>query len=361
MVKSLQVEEYLEKSEASGLITAINHKLIDVRTPSEFNQGHIPGSKNIPLFNDSERVVIGTIYKQQGKQAAVAKGLELIGPRMNEIIQNCTSMTTENTLFIHCWRGGMRSCSVAWLLDLYGLNIFTLKGGYKAFRRFVFSAFAEKRTIKILGGRTGSSKTKVLHGLSEMGEQMIDLEKLADHKGSSFGALGEQEPSTQEQFENQLSIELKKSNPAKATWLEDESRLIGKKVIPQSLWNQMREAEVIYLDIPFAERAQYFTREYGKFSKTELSEAITRISRRLGSEQTKNALAALAEDNLQTVCEICLRYYDKSYDHNLNQRDPTTIKKYVFEKIDAEAMAEKITSPHYPFIYLYATLKGLRK
>lgn len=335
MPTSIDIEQFL--------VLSREHPILDVRTPAEFEKGNIPGAHNLPLFTNEERAIVGTIYKQQGRQPAILKGLELVGPKMKELIESTHAISAVNrTILVHCWRGGMRSSSVAWLLELYGYKVYTLKGGYKFFRRYVLASFDEKRNYIILGGRTGSGKTLVLKKLAEQSGQVVDLEKLAHHKGSSFGSIGEEKQPTQEQFENCLAVELNRLDPLKHIWLEDESRLIGKKVIPAGMWEQMRAAKVAYIDIPFNVRADYLTKEYGQFTKQELSEAIARITKRLGGLQAKQALEALEANDLKTACEICLTYYDKSYDHGLQQRETETVKKYIFENIDADLIASEI-------------------
>ncbi|MBI2270305.1 MAG: tRNA 2-selenouridine(34) synthase MnmH [Bacteroidetes bacterium] len=356
MPTSIDIEQFL--------ILSREYPILDVRTPAEFEKGNIPGAHNLPLFTNEERAIVGTIYKQQGRQPALLKGLELVGPKMKELVlkvetiinQDTTSIASSmefvptmegeragvRSILMHCWRGGMRSSSVAWLLELYGYKVYTLKGGYKFFRRYVLATLDGNRKYIILGGRTGSGKTLVLKKLAEQSEQVVDLEKLAHHKGSSFGSIGEEKQPTQEQFENCLAIELKRFDPLKHIWLEDESRLIGKKVIPAGMWEQMRAAKVAYIDIPFNIRAEYLTKEYGQFTKKELAEAITRITKRLGGLQAKQALEALEANDLKTTCEICLAYYDKTYDHGLQQRETATVKKYIFEKIDADFIASEI-------------------
>lgn len=359
MPTSIDIEQFL--------VLSREHPILDVRTPAEFEKGNIPGAHNLPLFTNEERAIVGTIYKQQGRQPAILKGLELVGPKMKELVLKVENIITEGTtlissslperaglstepkakvgirsVLVHCWRGGMRSGSVAWLLELYGYKVYTLKGGYKFFRRYVLASFDEKRNYIILGGRTGSGKTLVLKKLAEQLGQVVDLEKLAHHKGSSFGSIGEEKQPTQEQFENCLAVELNRLDPLKHIWLEDESRLIGKKVIPAGMWEQMRAAKVAYIDIPFNVRADYLTKEYGQFTKQELSEAIARITKRLGGLQAKQALEALEANDLKTACEICLAYYDKSYDHGLQQREAATVKKYIFETLDADLIASEI-------------------
>jgi tRNA 2-selenouridine synthase len=316
--------------------------VVDVRTPKEFEQGRIPGAINMPLFTNEERVVVGTLYKREGKQAAILKGLELVGPKMSELVIQAQQQAKNNAILVHCWRGGMRSGSVAWLLELYGLKVFTLKGGYKSFRKAVLTSFSKPFKIMILGGKTGSAKTPVLEKMAELGEQVLNLEKMAAHKGSAFGALGEKPQPSQEQFENELAIALQHIDEQKIVWLEDESRLIGKKVIPERLWNQMRSARTIYMQLPLEERVVYLSAEYGKFPREQLKEAIEKITKRLGHLQAKNALDALAENDLKTTCRICLSYYDRSYTHGVDQRAATTIQQIDFNHIDIDAIAQQL-------------------
>ena len=261
---------------------------------------------------------------------------------MAEIVLNAQHLAKDNTIGVHCWRGGMRSASVAWLLELYGLKVFTLKGGYKSFRKLVLTEFAKTYHLIVLGGKTGSAKTLVLERMAELGEQVINLEKLAAHKGSAFGALGEKPQPSQEQFENELAIALQHTNKQKQVWVEDESRLIGKKVIPSGLWNQMRLARIIYMRLPMEERVTYLTQEYGKFSKEQLKDAIEKITKRLGHLQAKNALDALSENDLRTTCSICLSYYDRSYDHGIQQRNPATVHQLSFNQLDIDTIAQQI-------------------
>jgi len=330
----LDIEKFIQQS--------VNSVIVDVRTPKEFEQGRIPGAINIPLFTNEERIIVGTLYKQQGKQPAILKGLEFVGPKMADIITKVKELTKDNTVYVHCWRGGMRSGSVAWLLELYGFKVFTLKGGYKSFRNFALKTFAKEYKLLILGGKTGSGKTEILTKLTEFGEQIIDLEKLAAHKGSAFGSLGEKAQPSQEQFENELAVALNKVNISKTIWLEDESRLIGNKVIPTALWDQMRIAKTFCIDLPFEERVEYLTKEYGKFPIEQLKESITKITKRLGHLQAKNALDALYENDLRTACRICLSYYDKSYDHGIEQREKLRVKHINFDTLDIDFIAREL-------------------
>ncbi|HET6245933.1 MAG: tRNA 2-selenouridine(34) synthase MnmH [Bacteroidetes bacterium] len=334
MPSILNIQEFLKLSETMTVL--------DVRTPAEFEQGHIPGAFNLPLFKDEERKIVGTIYKQQGKQAAILKGLELVGPRLKDIIEAANKINADSSFLVHCWRGGMRSSSIAWLLEAYGHKTLVLKGGYKSFRKLAFQIFTEPQKLLVLGGRTGAAKTLLLYKLQNKGQQIIDLEKLSNHKGSSFGSLGENKQPSQEAFENELAMAFYSLDKDKTIWLEDESRMIGQKVIPAAIWEQMRLANVVYLDIPFVERVAYLVSEYGKFKSHELIESTNRISKRLGGQHAKRAVEAIKQGDLKTACEITLAYYDKAYDFGIEKREPEKVIKFSFDKLDTEKIAAEI-------------------
>lgn len=331
---SINIHEFLS--------TGAKACIIDVRTPKEFLQGHIPGAVNIPLFTNEERAIVGTIYKKEGRQPAILKGLELVGPRMAEIINKVQAIAKGNTVCVNCWRGGMRSGSVGWLLEMFGFKVYTLRGGYKAFRKEVLSGFKIETQVLILSGKTGTGKTHILHQLQKIGAQVIDLERLANHKGSAFGALGEEAQPTQEQFENELYVNILKINTTSPVWIEDESRIIGTKVVPDELWRTMRNSIVVYVEVPFEDRVKNLLQDYGKFTHDELRDSILKISRRLGPEQTKFAIDALDNSDLKTVCELCLDYYDKTYSHGLKKRENLRIETYVYENMNFELIAKHL-------------------
>jgi len=327
-IQKITVEEFVKLS--------LVHPVFDVRSEGEFSHAHIPGAFNLPLFNNEERAVVGTIYKQSSRELAIKKGLEFFGPKMKDMIvfveKTITKTNPENkTVLVHCWRGGMRSAGVAWLLDLYGFKVFTLVGGYKTFRNWVLSKFEQKFDFKILGGYTGSGKTIVLKALKEKGAVIVDLEGLAGHKGSAFGNIGLPKQPSQEMFENKLAVSIESTNstfPNQSIWLEDESQRIGTVNIPQPLWNHIRSCPVYFLDIPFEARLDYLVATYGILDKTELEEATKRIQKRLGGLETKQALEFLEANNLKECFSILLKYYDKLYSKGLNNRPepkPTVI------------------------------------
>jgi tRNA 2-selenouridine synthase len=340
-IQKLSVDEFVQLS--------ITLPVIDVRSEAEFAHAHIPGAYNLPLFNNEERKVVGTIYKQQSRELAIKKGLEYFGPKMKDMVvfaEDLIAKTdpTNKKILVHCWRGGMRSAGVAWLLDLYGFKVYTLVGGYKTFRNWVLNQFTLKTNFRILGGYTGSGKTIVLQALKEMGAPVVDLEGLAGHKGSAFGNIGLPKQPSQEMFENKLAVsvfDVKNNFPTQEIWIEDESQRIGTVNIPQVLWLYIRTCSVYFLDIPFAQRVQYLVETYGKLDKNELGEATKRIQKRLGGLETKMALQYLDENNIEACFAILLKYYDKQYSKGLEKRpDP----KPSVVKIDSELVNDKMNA-----------------
>ncbi len=290
--------------------------LLDVRTPAEFTIGHIPGAYNLPLFSNEERVVVGTLYKQQSPDKAFLKGLEYAGARMPDYVKEARLLAPRGKIVVHCWRGGQRSGSLSWLLSFAGMDVQVLQGGYKAYRQYIHRQFSERPLrILVLGGPTGSAKTKILHELAALGEQIIDLEKLAQHKGSAFGSLGEDAQPTVEQFENELYATFTNIDPQRRVWIENESRGIGKVFMPQGFWEQFRQSPLIDLVMPFEQRVAFLVETYASFAVEDLMASFYGIERRLGGQNLKLALAALQTGDFASAAAIALRYYDKSYLH----------------------------------------------
>jgi tRNA 2-selenouridine synthase len=314
----------------------------DVRTPAEFEQGHICGAYNIPLFTNAERVEVGTTYKQVGREPAILLGFDLTGSKWSGFIKQALEIAPGKKIALHCWRGGMRSGAMAWALNLYGFEVYLLQGGYKKYRRWVLDKFADKYNIHILGGLTGSGKTRVLHELKALGEQVIDLEELAQHQGSAFGSMNVMEQPTQEQFENNLAVQLHLLNSEQPIWFEDESITIGRRAIPNLLFNQMRDAPVMALKVPLEERVSFLVSEYGKLDKDFLKTCTEKIWKRLGPEQTKNAVIAIKEDRMPDFIRIVLVYYDKTYRLGLSKRIPGSITEIECAGTDAAANAKLI-------------------
>lgn len=334
MIQKFSIDDFLD--------SANGHPVIDVRAPAEYLHGHIPGAFSLPLFSDEERAIVGTLYKQTGREAAMLKGLEYYGVNMLRIIADLKSLTNDKKLYVHCWRGGMRSGVVSWMLDLFGYQVAVLNKGYKSFRRTVLDSFSGSRNLLILGGKTGSAKTDLLVELSRRQQQVIDLEGLAAHKGSAFGALGQPAAPTQEQFENELFMHFRNSNKLAPTWLEDESQRIGQVNLPHALWHQMRNAPVIYLEIPFEVRLNYLVQVYGGFSKEALMESTLRIRKRLGGLETDKSLKYIESGDIKSAFAILLAYYDKNYLRATAQRNPASIIRIESDTVHAVSNADLI-------------------
>ena len=299
--------------------------LIDVRTPLEFAQGHVTGAYNIPLFSNEERVLVGTAYKQQSREAAILLGLDLTGSKWSGFIRQALEIAPDKKVAVHCWRGGMRSGAMAWVLGLYGFDVYVITGGYKQYRRWVLHQFEQHYKLTVLGGMTGSGKTKILQQLAATGNQVVDLEYLAQHQGSAYGTMGKMLQPTQEQFENNLAVELNKLDKEQAIWVEDESLTVGRCAIPKPFWNQMRNTALINLKVPMENRITLSVADYGCLDKTFLAECTQRIHKRLGPQQTKNAIAAIHENRMADFVKLVLVYYDKTYRNGLSKRDASLV------------------------------------
>ena len=315
----------------------INGPIIDIRSPKEHLQGHWPGSKNIPLFNDIERESIGTTYKKKGKHKAIIEGIKFIIPKLAEIKsqlkaiydqENKTnSLKNASLLRIYCWRGGMRSKSLVWLLNKFGFNSVQLKGGYKSYRNEIQKLFEKKWPFYLIGGKTGTRKTKLLISLSKSNIFTIDLEGLANHRGSSFGGLGLSSQPSCEHYENLLGESLNKFNPNsdQNIWIEDESPNLGKCRIPNNLLKQMKQAPLLLITRSQEERIKELVEVYSKYPQKELKEAILRIEKRLGPQRTKSALEAISKKQWSIACQAILDYYDRCYEYQLNKVDKIKI------------------------------------
>jgi len=305
---------------------SFNGLLIDVRSPSEYYKGHMPNSINIPLFDNDERSIIGTIYKNEGRKKAVIEGLKFLEKKMELLLDNLFMnidshkiipgiKNNELSIRIYCSRGGMRSQSIAWLLEKYKFNPITLKGGYKTYRRWVLDSFSKKWNIVIIGGKTGTGKTRLLSLLEKNKYQTIDLEGFACHRGSTFGGLGMKEQPSNEQFENIIAEKLNSFKCSNNIFVEAESANIGKCKIPHEFFNQMKNSRRIEILRSESNRLDQLIETYSVFNKEELQESVLRIKKRLGPQRTKIALESINSEKWDLVCRSVLDYYDKCYEY----------------------------------------------
>lgn len=336
----LSVQQFLEVQRSSDAVT------FDVRTPAEYEHARIPGAHNLPLFDNDERAVVGTAYKQDGREHAIKLGLDIVGPKMRRLVEQAEELAGPpgaRPLLVHCWRGGMRSGALAWLLGFAGWQVDTLDGGYKAFRRWVLERLESPPPLRVLGGRTGSGKTQLLHELRERGEAVVDLEGLANHRGSAFGALQLPEQPSQEQFEALLALALDALPPQVEVWIEDESRMIGSCKVPDTLMAAMREATVLAVHVAAEQRVENLVETYGDAPPDGLVSSFRRIEKRLGAERTREALEALESGDVATAARIALAYYDKAYDYGLSRREPGRVLRFDGE-MSAGALLEFVRS-----------------
>jgi tRNA 2-selenouridine synthase len=327
---------------ASFLSASTEGVVLDVRSPKEFENGHIPEAISFPLFTNEERAIVGTLYKQKGKTEALLKGLEIVGPKLKDFAEKALKLSNGNPLYIHCWRGGMRSGSMAILLQTAGIECVVLKGGYKAYRNHILSEFKKPWNFKVIGGKTGSGKTQVLAELAKQKEQVIDLEALAHHKGSAFGRIGELPQPTTEQFGNNLYKMLQNFDAHKTIWVEDESHTIGSVFIPSEFYYNYRKSSLYVLDIPFEERLNHLMTIYGNYNVQEIKEAYERIGKKLGGQHVKTALEMIDNNELVSAASIALNYYDKMYLYGLQNKDTQNITYFPFQKFNAQKIAQKL-------------------
>lgn len=310
------IEEFLSHYKTSGQL------LIDSRSEGEYERGHIPGAINIPILNNEHRAIVGTIYKQKGRQEAVLKGFELSGPMFHSMMLKVRDLCKESPVMVYCWRGGMRSGILCWLLNMAGIKTTVLSGGYKRYRNWSLHQFTIDRKIIILGGRTGSGKTEMLQQLNSLGENIICLEGLASHKGSAFGALGQPEQPTQEHFENELAFLLSDIDHSKLLWLENESRNVGKIKLPDAFFDLMQRSPIIEMNVTHEIRSERILKEYGDFSKDVLAEKTMKLERRMGGENVRESVRRLNDNDMQGWLNPLLRYYDKTYSLSNDLRTP---------------------------------------
>jgi tRNA 2-selenouridine synthase len=334
MPEIITIDRFLELS--------AKYPVVDVRSPIEFAHASFPGAISFPLMNNEERAIIGTTFKQEGRSAAVLKGYEIIGPKFSAYLKEAISMFPDKKVVMYCWRGGLRSNIMSFLFETADIKVFLLKGGYKAYRNKTFELLEQPLPIWVLGGMTGSGKTKILKELSLIGETIIDLEALACHRGSAFGGLGEAPQPGYEQFENLLALEIYKATGSNRVWVENESRMIGKVKIPDAFYSQMRTAQVIEVILPEEERIQEIKNNYCSFPVDTLLECTLKLKKKLGDLRTRQATDALISGNFEDWIKILLVYYDENYLYSSSLRFADTVTDLSFEKLEPKSIAKRM-------------------
>ena len=286
---------------------------IDVRCPREYARGHFTQAINIPLFSDIEYQKLGETYKRGSKELANKLGYEYALDSKSKILENI-KRTRSNNFIIYCARGGMRSSGFQTILNEGDFKSFKLDRGYKSIREQTLNSFKIKREVIIVAGSTGTGKTTILNRMKDEGHNIIDLEKLANHRGSAFGDLGISDEATQQQFENDLSSCWLQSEPNKPLFIESESRRIGKVLIPEDIWDQMKQGLYLKIDMQIERRVENLIKDYGEYSNEDLEIRIQKISKKLGGQNVKEAIRLLEDHNLHELCKFLLeKYYDRMY------------------------------------------------
>ncbi|MEF3306599.1 tRNA 2-selenouridine(34) synthase MnmH [Paenibacillus sp. GYB003] len=316
MVQDLSLEELRALQLQQELVW------IDVRSPSEYRDSTIPGSLNIPIFNDAERAEIGTLYKQVGIQAAKERGLEIVSAKLPSFIKQIAEIGPKKAVF--CWRGGMRSKTTATLLSLMGIHVYRLIGGYREYRRWVVDTLQSIDVAPkafVIHGNTGVGKTAVLRRLKEDGYPVLDLEAMAGHRGSIFGQVG-QAGNNQKTFDALLLEEILSLQQSAYVLFEAESRRIGKVILPDAITNKKESAVPIWIDMPMHARVEQILHDYRPWAyKEPYLQAFKQIKPRIHTPIAAEIEACMRSDRFAAAVQLLLEhYYDPRYAYTAEQR-----------------------------------------
>ncbi|OZM57541.1 tRNA 2-selenouridine(34) synthase MnmH [Lottiidibacillus patelloidae] len=329
-------------------IDARSQLIIDVRSPKEYEEFHIPEAINIPIFSDEERAKIGTIYKRVGEEDAKELGLQLFAPKLPGFYKQLRDLlieTAKNEVLFYCARGGMRSRSFVVTMAMMGLPCTQLRGGIRAFRQEIIAKLKKQenrsRSFIVLNGYTGSRKTDLLQSLKKLGYPVLDLEGLAGHRGSIFGQIG-MKPNSQKTFEMLLVQELEKLKDAQYILIEGESKRIGKVVIPNFILQGKVVGEQILISYPLEKRVEniYTIYDPSKY-KTNIDEALGHLEKRLNQPIREKILSAKQNGDYKLIYKILMAdYYDQRYEYQIQQMKN---KQHVIEMSSLNEGLEKLT------------------
>ncbi len=302
-----------------------NYLLVDVRSESEYQEATIPEAINVPLFNDEERAHVGTVYKNQGAEKARELGVQIVSPKLPLLIQKIrNALKADQHPIFFCWRGGMRSKSMAIFYDLVYPKVYRLQGGYRGYRNYILeqmSTLTLPMPIFVLHGMTGVGKTMLLHKLEKKGVGIIDLEALAGHRGSVFGSVGEVLPANQKTFDSRLYNVLTKIKSTNALVIEAESKRIGKIIVPDPIMDSKENGHHIWVDTSIDIRIERIIMEYEPHKNTnEIYDSFSKIDKRFPTEIRVDIHTAIKEQDFYTVTKLLLNYYyDSRYQHSTDQ------------------------------------------
>lgn len=294
--------------------------VIDVRSPAEFAEDHVPGAVNLPVLDNDERAIVGTTYVQESRFLARKIGAALVAKNIARHLETTLKDYGPNFKpLVYCWRGGQRSNSMALVLAQVGWRVMVLEGGYKTYRRTVQARLYDDALglrFVLLDGGTGTGKTAVLHRVAAMGGQVLDLEGMAQHRGSLFGDLAGTPQPSQKWFESCIAEQLARMDPAKPVLVEAESNKIGLRTLPPSVWRAMESAERIDLSAPLEARAGFLVASYPDViaDRARLERVLSRLEVYPGRKQLENwRTLADAGDYHELVRQVVERHYDPAY------------------------------------------------
>jgi tRNA 2-selenouridine synthase len=298
-------------------------EVLDARSPSEYADDHLPGASSTPVLDDEQRARVGTIYKQQSPFAARLIGAALVSRNIAELIeQRFADRPRDWRPLVYCWRGGNRSGSFATVMARIGWRTSVLTGGYREFRRRVVADLAKPMALPlhVVAGRTGSGKSLILDRLNALGAQVLDLESLANHRGSVLGLMPHAVQPTQKRFESLLWDALRRFDPSRPVFVESESRRVGQCHLPDPLIAAMRAAPCTLIDLPAEQRAALLLDEYRHFTE-DVPALFDRLARLvpLHGKRTVDAWQALASAGQwqQFVTVLLSAHYDPAYDRSM--------------------------------------------
>jgi tRNA 2-selenouridine synthase len=306
--------------------------IIDVRSPSEYAEDHLPGAINLPVLDDDERAETGTLYKQVSSFIAKRRGAALTTANISRHLNTTLKDLPEGSrLLIYCWRGGMRSRSMALVLSSIGWKISLVQGGYQTWRRQIVAGL-DKSTdpinIILLDGQTGSAKTAILKEMAALGAQTLDLEGIANHRGSAFGAHADTPQPGQKRFETLIWQDLRRFDLTQPVYVEAESSLVGKRRLPSRLWAEMKRAPRIIIEASTSARADYLVSAYPDLASNsrQLRASIDLLAPRHSGTQIAQWHQMAGSGHFQALAEsLIITHYDTAYDRARQRRGPVQL------------------------------------
>lgn len=316
---------------------------VDVRSPKEYMEDHIPGAVNLPILDDDQRKIVGTLYKQHGKEQASQKGVEMVLPVLGGKLEQLRQLNARGPLVLYCWRGGLRSKSMCDLASAAGIEVKRVRGGYKEYRKYVMQEFEQIKLPPFfsLYGLTGTGKTEIIELLEKRGVHTLNLEKYANHRGSVFGSVGLGEQPSQKHFDSVLLKSIQEIPQDAPTIIEGESSRIGRLFIPKNVFDHLLASNKILVYDSVENRAERIIKEYTKIkSNEELVQAVSFLGRRIGKQKVNQFIEAIEKEEYQSVVEeLLVKYYDPLYNH------PSKPSDEYFASVcsgDVEKAAERI-------------------